>query len=79
MSLQPSFKDYPVYLTKFKQCLSKAMHLMKSHTVNTLQNLTAQLAKRVCFTNVKLCICLCSVFYSCVKHHLNRTRWALQT
>ncbi|XP_056610579.1 conserved oligomeric Golgi complex subunit 3 isoform X1 [Triplophysa dalaica] len=46
VSSHPSFKDHPVYLTKFKQCLSKAMHLMKSHTVNTLQNLTAQLTKR---------------------------------
>lgn len=45
--LQPSFKDYPVYLTKFKQCLSRAMLLIKSHTVSTLQNLTAQLTKRV--------------------------------
>uniref|UniRef100_A0A673H953 Conserved oligomeric Golgi complex subunit 3 n=1 Tax=Sinocyclocheilus rhinocerous TaxID=307959 RepID=A0A673H953_9TELE len=42
----PHFKDYPVYLTKFKQCLSKAMLLIKSHTVSTLQNLTAQLSKR---------------------------------
>ncbi|KAL1267353.1 hypothetical protein QQF64_032716 [Cirrhinus molitorella] len=46
VSSHPSFKDYPVYLTKFKQCLSKAMHLIKSHTVSTLQNLTAQLSKR---------------------------------
>ncbi|XP_073710841.1 conserved oligomeric Golgi complex subunit 3 isoform X2 [Misgurnus anguillicaudatus] len=46
VSSHPSFKDYPVYLTKFKQCLSKAMHLIKIHTVNTLQNLTSQLTKR---------------------------------
>ncbi|XP_050975602.1 conserved oligomeric Golgi complex subunit 3 [Labeo rohita] len=46
VSSHPNFKDYPVYLTKFKQCLSKAMHLIKSHTVSTLQNLTAQLTKR---------------------------------
>ncbi|KAI7808344.1 conserved oligomeric Golgi complex subunit 3 [Triplophysa rosa] len=46
VSSHPSFKDHPVYLTKFKQCLSKAMHLMKSHTVNTLRNLTAQLTRR---------------------------------
>lgn len=46
VSSHPNFKDYPVYQTKFKQCLSKAMHVMKSHTVNTLQNLTAQLTKR---------------------------------
>lgn len=45
--LQPNFKDYPVYLTKFKQCLSKAMHFMKIHIVNTMQNLTSQLTKRV--------------------------------
>ncbi|XP_063190763.1 conserved oligomeric Golgi complex subunit 3 isoform X2 [Chroicocephalus ridibundus] len=42
----PNFKDYPVYLIKFKQCLSKAMHLIKTYTVNTLQNLTSQLMKR---------------------------------
>uniref|UniRef100_A0AAY4DJF6 Conserved oligomeric Golgi complex subunit 3 n=1 Tax=Denticeps clupeoides TaxID=299321 RepID=A0AAY4DJF6_9TELE len=42
----PNFKDYPVYLSKFKQCLSRAMHLMKTHTVTTLQNLTTQLTKR---------------------------------
>ncbi|CAB1346555.1 unnamed protein product [Coregonus sp. 'balchen'] len=42
----PNFKDYPVYLAKFKQCLSKAMHFMKAHTVNTMQNLTNQLTKR---------------------------------
>uniref|UniRef100_A0A673H9A5 Conserved oligomeric Golgi complex subunit 3 C-terminal domain-containing protein n=1 Tax=Sinocyclocheilus rhinocerous TaxID=307959 RepID=A0A673H9A5_9TELE len=47
----PHFKDYPVYLTKFKQCLSKAMLLIKSHTVSTLQNLTAQLSKRVRLVN----------------------------
>ncbi|XP_006639077.2 conserved oligomeric Golgi complex subunit 3 [Lepisosteus oculatus] len=46
VSSHPHFKDYPVYLAKFKQCLSKAMHLMKTHTVNTLQNLTTQLTKR---------------------------------
>ncbi|XP_053563974.1 conserved oligomeric Golgi complex subunit 3 [Bombina bombina] len=46
ISSHPSYKDYPVYLTKFKQCLSKAMHLMKTYTVNTLQNLTNQLIKR---------------------------------
>uniref|UniRef100_A0A8D0L9W8 Conserved oligomeric Golgi complex subunit 3 n=1 Tax=Sphenodon punctatus TaxID=8508 RepID=A0A8D0L9W8_SPHPU len=46
ISSHPNFKDYPVYLIKFKQCLSKAMHLMKTYTVNTLQNLTTQLIKR---------------------------------
>ncbi|KAJ8349914.1 hypothetical protein SKAU_G00250440 [Synaphobranchus kaupii] len=46
VSSHPNFKDYPVYLAKFKQCLSKAMHLMKTHTVNTLYNLTSQLTKR---------------------------------
>ncbi|XP_038870815.1 conserved oligomeric Golgi complex subunit 3-like isoform X2 [Salvelinus namaycush] len=45
-SSHPNFKDYPVYLAKFKQCLSKAMHFMKTHTVNTMQNLTNQLTKR---------------------------------
>ncbi|XP_012776358.1 conserved oligomeric Golgi complex subunit 3 isoform X2 [Maylandia zebra] len=46
VSSHPSFKDYPVYLAKFKQCLSKAMHFMKIHIVNTMQNLTSQLTKR---------------------------------
>ncbi|KAK4831390.1 hypothetical protein QYF61_017521, partial [Mycteria americana] len=46
ISSHPNFKDYPVYLIKFKQCLSKAMHLIKTYTVNTLQNLTSQLMKR---------------------------------
>ncbi|XP_078088378.1 conserved oligomeric Golgi complex subunit 3 isoform X2 [Mustelus asterias] len=46
VSLHPSFRDYPVYLAKFKQCLSKAMHLMKTYTVNTLQNLSTHLTKR---------------------------------
>ncbi|XP_075055840.1 conserved oligomeric Golgi complex subunit 3 [Mixophyes fleayi] len=46
ISSHPNYKDYPVYLTKFKQCLSKAMHLMKTYTVNILQNLTNQLVKR---------------------------------
>ncbi len=44
---QPHFKDYPVYLSKFKQCLSRAMLLIRSHAVSTLQNLTAQLSRRV--------------------------------
>ncbi|RXN01200.1 Conserved oligomeric Golgi complex subunit 3 [Acipenser ruthenus] len=46
VSSHPNFKDCPVYLAKFKQCLSKAMHLMKTYTVNILQNLTNQLTKR---------------------------------
>ncbi|XP_048458495.1 conserved oligomeric Golgi complex subunit 3 [Rhincodon typus] len=46
VSSHPGFRDYPVYLAKFKQCLSKAMHLMKTYTVNTLQNLATQLTKR---------------------------------
>nr|XP_006009291.1 PREDICTED: conserved oligomeric Golgi complex subunit 3 isoform X1 [Latimeria chalumnae] len=46
VSSHPNFKDYPMYLNKFKQCLSKAIHLLKTHTVNTLQNLTNQLIKR---------------------------------
>uniref|UniRef100_A0A8C6U2W6 Conserved oligomeric Golgi complex subunit 3 n=1 Tax=Neogobius melanostomus TaxID=47308 RepID=A0A8C6U2W6_9GOBI len=46
VSSHPSFKDYPVYMAKFKQCLSKAMHFMKIHIVNTMQNLTSQLTKR---------------------------------
>ncbi|XP_040281373.1 conserved oligomeric Golgi complex subunit 3 isoform X2 [Bufo bufo] len=46
ISTHPNYKDYPVYMAKVKQCLSKAMHLMKTYTVNTLQNLTNQLMKR---------------------------------
>ncbi|XP_040197208.1 conserved oligomeric Golgi complex subunit 3 isoform X2 [Rana temporaria] len=46
ISAHPNYKDYPVFLAKFKQCLSKAMHLMKTYTVNTLQNLTNLLIKR---------------------------------
>ncbi|KAL3056322.1 hypothetical protein OYC64_018919 [Pagothenia borchgrevinki] len=46
VSSNPNFKDYPVYLAKFKQCLSKAMHFMKIHIVNTMQHLTSQLTKR---------------------------------
>ncbi|XP_063808892.1 conserved oligomeric Golgi complex subunit 3 isoform X2 [Pseudophryne corroboree] len=46
ISSHPNYKDHPVYLAKCKQCLSKAMHLMKIYTVNILQNLTNQLIKR---------------------------------
>uniref|UniRef100_A0A6J0UUR3 Conserved oligomeric Golgi complex subunit 3 n=1 Tax=Pogona vitticeps TaxID=103695 RepID=A0A6J0UUR3_9SAUR len=46
ISSHPSFRDYSVYLSKYKQCLSKAVHLMKTYIVNTLQNLTNQLIKR---------------------------------
>ncbi|KAJ3592104.1 hypothetical protein NHX12_007233 [Muraenolepis orangiensis] len=46
VSSHPNFKDYPVYLAKFKQCLSKAVHFMKSHIVNTMHHLTSQLTKR---------------------------------
>ncbi|XP_068602288.1 conserved oligomeric Golgi complex subunit 3 [Brachionichthys hirsutus] len=46
VSSHPNFKDYPLYVTKFKQCLSKAMHFMKLHIVNTMQNLTVHLLKR---------------------------------
>ncbi|KAL0985564.1 hypothetical protein UPYG_G00158660 [Umbra pygmaea] len=46
VSSNPNFKDYPVYLAKFKQCLSKATHFMKTHIFNTMQNLTSQLTKR---------------------------------
>uniref|UniRef100_A0A672SJ88 Conserved oligomeric Golgi complex subunit 3 n=1 Tax=Sinocyclocheilus grahami TaxID=75366 RepID=A0A672SJ88_SINGR len=53
VSSHPHFKDYPVYLTKFKQCLSRAMLLIKSHTVSSLQNLTAQLTKRVLIEQVE--------------------------
>ncbi|XP_073750623.1 conserved oligomeric Golgi complex subunit 3 isoform X2 [Callorhinus ursinus] len=53
ISSHPNFKDYPVYLLKFKQCLSKALHLMKTYTVNTLQNLTNQLLKRTLIEQIE--------------------------
>ncbi|XP_022521365.2 conserved oligomeric Golgi complex subunit 3 isoform X1 [Astyanax mexicanus] len=46
VSAHPNFKDHPVYLAKFRQCLSKAMQLIRTHAVSTLQNLTSQLTKR---------------------------------
>ncbi|ETE71564.1 Conserved oligomeric Golgi complex subunit 3, partial [Ophiophagus hannah] len=46
VSSHPNFRDCAVYLAKCNQCLSKAVHLMKAYTVNTLQNLTNQLMKR---------------------------------
>uniref|UniRef100_A0A673C518 Conserved oligomeric Golgi complex subunit 3 n=1 Tax=Sphaeramia orbicularis TaxID=375764 RepID=A0A673C518_9TELE len=42
VSSHPNFKDYPVYLAKFKQCLSKAMHFMKIHIVVLLLLLLPQ-------------------------------------
>ncbi|XP_063088825.1 conserved oligomeric Golgi complex subunit 3 isoform X2 [Cavia porcellus] len=53
ISSHPNFKDYPVYLLKFKQCLSKALHLMKTYTVNTLQTLTNQLLKRTLIEQIE--------------------------
>uniref|UniRef100_A0A3B4D6H1 Conserved oligomeric Golgi complex subunit 3 C-terminal domain-containing protein n=1 Tax=Pygocentrus nattereri TaxID=42514 RepID=A0A3B4D6H1_PYGNA len=46
VSSHPNFKDHPIYLAKFRQCLSKAMQLIRTHAVNTLHNLTSQLTKR---------------------------------
>ncbi|KAG8137740.1 hypothetical protein E2320_004948 [Naja naja] len=46
VSSHTNFRDCAVYLAKCNQCLSKAVHLMKAYTVNTLQNLTNQLMKR---------------------------------
>uniref|UniRef100_A0A8D1N2Z2 Conserved oligomeric Golgi complex subunit 3 n=1 Tax=Sus scrofa TaxID=9823 RepID=A0A8D1N2Z2_PIG len=53
ISSHPNFKDYPIYLLKFKQCLSKALQLMKTYTVNTLQNLTNQLLKRTLIEQIE--------------------------
>uniref|UniRef100_A0A8C5ACR8 Conserved oligomeric Golgi complex subunit 3 n=1 Tax=Gadus morhua TaxID=8049 RepID=A0A8C5ACR8_GADMO len=53
VSSHPNFKDYPVYLAKFKQCLSKAVHFMKSHIVNTMHNLTSQLTKRTLIEQIE--------------------------
>lgn len=43
-----------MYLAKFKQCLSKAMHFMKVYIVNTMQNLTSQLIKRVSMSQMSI-------------------------
>uniref|UniRef100_W5K2Q5 Conserved oligomeric Golgi complex subunit 3 n=1 Tax=Astyanax mexicanus TaxID=7994 RepID=W5K2Q5_ASTMX len=53
VSAHPNFKDHPVYLAKFRQCLSKAMQLIRTHAVSTLQNLTSQLTKRTLIEQVE--------------------------
>ena len=40
-SLQPHYKESQLYLTRFKQYLSRALALVKQHVVNTLRNTTA--------------------------------------
>uniref|UniRef100_A0AAR2LXL3 Conserved oligomeric Golgi complex subunit 3 n=1 Tax=Pygocentrus nattereri TaxID=42514 RepID=A0AAR2LXL3_PYGNA len=53
VSSHPNFKDHPIYLAKFRQCLSKAMQLIRTHAVNTLHNLTSQLTKRALIEQVE--------------------------
>ncbi|XP_076096896.1 conserved oligomeric Golgi complex subunit 3-like isoform X2 [Mytilus galloprovincialis] len=38
----PRYKESPVFLTRFRQCLSKALNLIKTHVVQILQNATQQ-------------------------------------
>lgn len=40
--LQPQYKESGVYTSRFKQCLSRALNLVKTHVVNILQNATQQ-------------------------------------
>ncbi|XP_020896480.1 conserved oligomeric Golgi complex subunit 3 [Exaiptasia diaphana] len=42
ISSNPHFKESPVYLTKFKQCLNQSLHLIKSHVITLLKNATTQ-------------------------------------
>ncbi|KAK3602139.1 hypothetical protein CHS0354_036880 [Potamilus streckersoni] len=42
----PRYKESDVYLARFKQCLSRALNLIKSHVVNILQNATQQIQPR---------------------------------
>ncbi|XP_074649305.1 conserved oligomeric Golgi complex subunit 3-like [Tubulanus polymorphus] len=40
LNKNPRYKESPVYLARFKQSLSKALTLIKTHVVNILQNAT---------------------------------------
>ncbi|XP_064615702.1 conserved oligomeric Golgi complex subunit 3-like [Liolophura sinensis] len=42
----PRFKESSVYLARFKQCLSKALNLIKIHVVTILQNATQQVTPK---------------------------------
>ncbi|KAL9965707.1 hypothetical protein ACROYT_G029547 [Oculina patagonica] len=42
ISSNPQFKESPVYLVRFKQCLNQALNQVKSHVVNLLTNATVQ-------------------------------------
>ncbi|ESO96117.1 hypothetical protein LOTGIDRAFT_116220 [Lottia gigantea] len=45
----PRFKESSTYLARFKQCLSRALGLIKIHVTNILQNATQQVQpKKVC-------------------------------
>ncbi|XP_078472858.1 conserved oligomeric Golgi complex subunit 3 isoform X2 [Lampetra planeri] len=46
ISSHPGFKDFPTFLHKQQQCLSRALLLMRTSVVFTLQKLTATLSKR---------------------------------
>ncbi|KAL3848397.1 hypothetical protein ACJMK2_019255 [Sinanodonta woodiana] len=39
----PRYKESDVFLARFKQCLSRALNLIKSHVVSILQNATQQI------------------------------------
>jgi hypothetical protein len=38
--LQPQYKESDVFLARFRQCLSRALNLMKTHVMNILQAAT---------------------------------------
>lgn len=42
ISSNPQFKECPVYLLRFKQCLNQALNQVKSHVVSLLKNATSQ-------------------------------------
>ena len=43
---QPRYKESQVYLARFKQCLSRALTLIKSHVITILQNASQQVLPR---------------------------------
>lgn len=51
---QPRFKESSVYLARFKQCLSKALNLIKIHVVTILQNATQQVTPKKVSIDVSL-------------------------
>ena len=47
--LQPQYKESEIFLARFKQCLSRALNLMKTHVMNILQAATLHVK------NAKVC------------------------